>query len=197
MRRNPFLILCILLFLGLFANNIYTEASSPSLLDTTVIPGFFFDGSNISEDSVITVIEGQEKEIPCKVISEYWASKLPPKRYVFKEKPEDITQIKIRIFIFKKIEEAKIVQCEMTGRGLVLGSYSGQPIGDKCWAYKSRVQDNPHIKQIIFLKNNKYVDVSISNLIQEIDPLFVEKVARVVDDKLRYGLKTEHSAPCN
>lgn len=61
------------------------------------------------------------------------------------------------------------------------GSFSGKPIGDKCWTLNKK-DSKLKSQTIYFIKNNVYVKLTLSNP-DVVDKSFAEKVARYIASK--------------
>lgn len=194
------LLLCILLISVVLVyaseeEEEYIGEYAPPILDETIIPGFFLDSSFTYKTSI--PIEEDNKEINYDFFHEIWFS-MPIKEYKkivkkvwadeLKWEQVDVTSIDAMRYLFKNREEAQLaVKTIITGSAgkLKEGSYSGEKIGEKCWAAKDKpIWNVPFFKTVVFLKENKVVKVSVTNFAKKVDFLFIEKIAKAICSKI-------------
>lgn len=179
----------------LFSNKAFSEIIDP-ILNNTILPNYFCSKFRNSSDSICVQKDENEIEVNFGVHREMWESMSKNEfekamkqiaNNKLKREQIDLTSVAVDIYTFKSNSEALSAIDAIRSSGgikLPLGSYSGEIIGEKCWAHKGNNIDVAFFKMVGFLKGNKIVQISASNYMKEVSTSFVENIAKAVAVKI-------------
>lgn len=146
------------------------EPNSKPLLPTGALPGFILVWSKLDRFSdTRMILEKWHSDPSVGAIVNITA-------YTFKSSREALTFAKETFYATTNVNQYRAI-----GKP-VLGSLSGQHIGDVCWAYTTTMTSSPvfNSRTLLFMKHNHLVKVKAINRRDGVTIVFIEDVAQKI-----------------